>query len=73
MEDLMSTGEAAKVLGMTPQRVWQLIKEKKIQGARKVGKCFVIPTPSLSKYIEGRVEERFARQKRMEERKEGVS
>lgn len=67
MEELISTGEAAKILNLSPQRIWQLIRGKNIAGCRKVGTRFVIPAHSLTAYIEERT--RLRLEKKMEKAK----
>ena len=49
----VGTTEAANALGVKPQRVRLLLKQGRIQGAKKVGKVWIIPLykgmPRISK------------------------
>lgn len=45
--DLLSVAQAAEYLGLTRQRVNQLIDQERIVGAQKVGEYWVVPFEAL--------------------------
>lgn len=42
---LVSTDQAAQLLGVSPRRVRQWLAKGRIMGAQRVGRAWVIPTP----------------------------
>lgn len=46
-----SITEAARFLELSRQRVWQLVRDKKLK-AEKVGRQWVIPIPEIRRHIE---------------------
>jgi len=44
-QQLLSSAEAARILGVSPMRVRQLLSQGRIKGARKIGRDWVIPAP----------------------------
>ena len=60
--DYVSTAEAAEDLGVSRDTVKRLCRAGEIQGALKVGRSWIIPTPVIRLYPE-RVERRGRRRK----------
>jgi len=46
---LLTTNEAAKLIGVTPGRIWQLIQSKELPGVR-VGTLWLVPEKELEKF-----------------------
>lgn len=44
--ELLTVPDAARALSVTPGRVRQLLVERRIAGARKVGRDWLIPAPA---------------------------
>lgn len=44
-QQLVSVPEAAKALGVSPQRIHELLRAGRIVGAQRVGRYWVIPAP----------------------------
>jgi len=51
MENVMTTKEAAKILGLAPESVARLIKEGKLEGER-FGHAWMIYSSSVEEYLE---------------------
>jgi hypothetical protein len=68
VEPMIGTVEAAKRLGITPNRVAVFCEEGRIEGAQKIGKTWVIPPASLEKLPRKRTGRPTRRQKMMEEK-----
>ena len=49
---LLSLKEAAEILGISKQRLWQWIKEGQFPLARRVGHLWKIPEDELRKFLE---------------------
>ena len=45
MTGWLTTADAARVLGVTPARVRQLLADDRIPGAHRVGRDWLIPNP----------------------------
>jgi excisionase family DNA binding protein len=49
----LTTGEVAKMLGVTPLTVWRWCKEGKIKAIRTAGGQYRIPAEEVKKILEG--------------------
>lgn len=49
MDDLISTDEAARRMGITRRQVWHMIVQEKLVG-KQVGRAFVVYAPSIEGY-----------------------
>lgn len=50
----LSTGEAARILGVHPAAVWQMVKWGRLPGMR-VGRNWIIPRDALLEFAKGYV------------------
>jgi excisionase family DNA binding protein len=53
-QQFYGVGEFARLLSVTPARVWQIIKEGKIDAQKIGGKVWVIDKESAEKYLKAR-------------------
>lgn len=45
IEDMITAAEAAKLMNVTRTRIFQLCRQGRIEGARKFGNAWLIPSP----------------------------
>ena len=61
MSDLLSTQQAAGIIGITREAVWQAIKRGDI-AAQRVGRAWVIPEEEARNYKKARAADRAAKE-----------